>query len=41
MEFLVYKQGFYFSGKWEDLLKVLAGYPPQTTLQELIRLRLS
>lgn len=41
MELLVQKNGIYFIGKVKDLISALANYPPQLTLQDLIRLKLN
>lgn len=41
MELLVFKKGFLFAGTWQDLLGIMADYPPQTTLKDFIQLNLS
>ncbi|MDD4172210.1 MAG: hypothetical protein PHQ94_08220 [Syntrophomonas sp.] len=41
MELLVYQKGFCFSGPWQDLMNILSAYPPETTLQDFVKIRLS
>ncbi|MEA4923918.1 MAG: hypothetical protein VB084_01295 [Syntrophomonadaceae bacterium] len=41
MKFRVNQNGFYFYGPIQELLHILANYPPQTTLLEFVRLNLN
>jgi hypothetical protein len=41
MEFSVQNKSVYFSGQFKDLLEILSGYPPNTTLSEFIKLHLN
>ncbi|MEQ8201722.1 MAG: hypothetical protein ABRQ24_09930 [Syntrophomonadaceae bacterium] len=41
MELLVHEKGFSFAGGWQDLFDLLADYPPETTLRDFVRCRLS
>jgi len=41
MEFLVQNKSLYFNGQFKDLLKILSGYPPETTLNDFIKLHLN
>jgi hypothetical protein len=40
MSLWVGKSGFWFTGRLDDLITLLSGYPPGTTLAEFIRLNL-
>jgi hypothetical protein len=40
MNLVIGKSGFRFRGRLGDLITLLSGYPPDTTLAEFIRLNL-
>ena len=41
MELFVQAEGIRFVGQVKDLIEIFSGYPPETTLRELIRLHLN
>jgi len=41
LNYVVQHSGLYFYGRFQDLLNILSGYPPETTLKEFINLNLN
>jgi len=41
MEITVQKKSIYFCGQFRDLINILSGYPPETTLDDFIKLHLN
>jgi len=41
MAILIQQQSVYFCGQVKDILNILSNYPPETTLQEFIKLHLN